>query len=123
MKDLVESYQRYLQYCVGYRIIILPCIKRTLSREENAYNQPRLILKDKSNRSSSEQVYRRIQGQMSNCVIGSGSDTRAFQIFKSHANVIYHEIDFPESAKVKKLAILQNPVIRELVGTNETLPL
>jgi len=124
VKDLVESYQRYLQYCVGYTGLSSSRALKGLFQEKKmpiinrgSYLRTRAI----------DQVVNKFIGEFKDrCQIvslGSGSDTRAFQIFKSHANVIYHEIDFPESAKVKKLAILQNPVIRELVGTNETLPL
>ena len=124
VKDLVESYQRYLQYCVGYTALSSSRALKGLFQEKKlpiinrgSYLRTRAI---------DQVVVKFIKEFKDRCQIvslGSGSDTRAFQILKSHPNVTYHEIDFPESAKVKKLAILQNTTIRELVRTKEMLPL
>ncbi len=122
VKDLLRATALLTVLCWVHRIIILPCIKRTLQEKKmpiinrGSYLRTRAI----------DQVVNKFMYEFKDrCQLCHQErlDTRAFQIFKSHANVIYHEIDFPESAKVKNWQFYRILSSGELVGTNETLPL
>ncbi|KAG7192777.1 carboxy methyl transferase for protein phosphatase 2A [Scheffersomyces spartinae] len=49
--------------------------------------------------------------------LGSGMDTRSFTMLKKYKNMTYHEIDFPESTRIKKLAITNNQQLSQIVNT------
>ncbi|GEQ67577.1 hypothetical protein JCM33374_g1242 [Metschnikowia sp. JCM 33374] len=51
--------------------------------------------------------------------LGGGSDTRSFRVLENHRarkDVVYTEIDFAESTKIKKIAISNSPALKSIIG-------
>lgn len=48
--------------------------------------------------------------------LGAGSDSRAFSVLDQHNNVVYHEIDFPESTRKKVTLIRRSERLVQLIG-------
>lgn len=48
--------------------------------------------------------------------LGAGSDSRAFSVLDQHSNVVYHEIDFPESTRKKAALIRRNDKLAAVIG-------
>ncbi|EAZ62989.2 carboxy methyl transferase for protein phosphatase 2A [Scheffersomyces stipitis CBS 6054] len=114
--NLVESYQSYLQYCVGYSSISAGRVLRSsFSRKLPLINKG-TYLRTKS----IDLIVEKFVEEFKTCQIislGGGSDTRCFRILDKYRDgVTYHEIDFPESVKVKKLAIVNSDVLSNIVN-------
>ncbi|EGW33931.1 uncharacterized protein SPAPADRAFT_59315, partial [Spathaspora passalidarum NRRL Y-27907] len=120
---LIESYRQNLQYCYGYTNL-------SSSRALHLFNDRKLPLINRGTYLRTKAIDNIVQGfieELDKCQIvslGSGSDTRAFSILNKYSNVIYHEIDFPESVKIKKLAIYNDDELRKTVGLgSDTIPM
>lgn len=50
--------------------------------------------------------------------LGSGNDSRVFQILPNHPNVHYFELDFEDTTRLKRLAILSSSELAACVGAN-----
>ncbi|KAK6464370.1 carboxy methyl transferase for protein phosphatase 2A [Scheffersomyces coipomensis] len=118
---LIQSYQKYLQYCQGYTGL---SSGRTLRQSFGDKKFP-LINRGTYFRTRAidvviEQFIKEFpQSQIVS--LGGGSDTRAYRILNKHQLVNYYEIDFPESVKIKKLAILQSDEIKKIIDFKEKL--
>lgn len=55
-------------------------------------------------------------GKLQVVSLGAGSDTRAFGVVAQNANVHYYELDFEQTARLKKLAILSSEQLSACVG-------
>lgn len=51
--------------------------------------------------------------------LGSGNDSRVFQILPNHSNVQYFELDFESTTRIKRLAILSSHELSTCVGAIE----
>ncbi|CAI5756082.1 unnamed protein product [Candida verbasci] len=114
--DLINSYHLYLQFCTGYSSI---SSSRTL---KSIFKSNKLPIINRGSylrtRAIDQVIEKFINVYNQNCQIislGSGSDTRAFKFLTKYPNILYHEIDFPESVKIKKLAILKNVKLRNII--------
>lgn len=113
--SLLSSYQSHLQYCSGYTNLSAGRTLRSALGERKlplinrgTYFRTKLI----------DLVVEEFVSEFKKCQIislGGGSDTRGIKLIEKEKEVTYHEIDFPESAKIKKLAILNNPKLFKLV--------
>ncbi|KAL6450126.1 PPM1 Leucine carboxyl methyltransferase 1 [Candida maltosa Xu316] len=121
--DLIKSYHTHLPYCAGYTQMSSSRTLRSLFQEKKfpLINRGSYLRTMAINRVV-EGFIKEFDGKCQIVSLGSGSDTRAFPILQSYKDVVYHEIDFPESARIKKLAILQNQRLREIVNTTEPEP-
>lgn len=112
---LIKSYQSNLQHCIGYTNLSAGRTLRSLVSERKlplinrgTYLRTRVI----------DLVIDEFAAEFGHCQVislGSGSDTRCFLMLKKHPNLEYHEIDFPESIKVKKLAIVNNSELLDVI--------
>lgn len=115
--DLLKSYDQNLQYCEGYTQL---SAGRTL---RSAFKDAKFPLINRGTYFRTvaiDRVVEKFVAGYSKCQIvslGGGSDTRCFRVLKRAANVTYVEIDFPESAKIKKIAISQNSELQSIVGS------
>ncbi|CAN3368115.1 leucine carboxyl methyltransferase 1 [Diutina catenulata] len=119
-EDLIRSYQHNLQFTTGYTAM---SAGRTVRA---AFGDRKLPIINRGTflrtRAIDEVVDRFINYHNGTCQVislGGGSDTRGFRLLAEHCNVIYHEIDFPDSVKIKKLAILDNDSLRKVIGVKE----
>lgn len=113
--DLIDSYKKHLLHCEGYTQL---SAGRTLraSFQEGKFpliNRGTYVRTEAINRVVDEFISANPSGQIVS--LGGGSDTRCFRVL-AKASLKYVEIDFPESAKIKKLAISQNPALQKIVG-------
>lgn len=119
IEDLMKSYSAYLQFCTGYTSLSSSRSLKSLFQDRKlpiinrgTYLRTRAI----------SDVVDEFVKEFKSCQIislGSGSDTRAFTILEKLPHVIYHEIDFDETAKIKKLAIMKNSKLRTLLGVQD----
>lgn len=113
--DLLKSYDQNLQYCEGYTQL---SAGRTL---RSAFKEGKFPLINRGTYFRTEAINRVVNefiAGYSPCQIislGGGSDTRCFRVLEKANNVTYTEIDFPESAKIKKIAISQNRQLQSIV--------
>lgn len=115
---LIAAYQGNLQFCSGYTNL---SSGRTI---RSVFSQQKLPIINRGTyfrtRVIDQMVKAFVGAWPSTQVIslGGGSDTRCFRLFEEHpeADVRYIEIDFEESAKIKKLAIVNDAALREIVG-------
>ncbi|KAI5969911.1 PPM1 [Candida margitis] len=122
IEDLMKSYSSYLQYCAGYTSLSSSRSSKSLSQDRKlpiinrgTYFRTRAI----------SDVVDEFVREFVNCQVislGSGSDTRAFSILEKSPQVIYHEIDFAETTRIKKLAIMKNRKLRSILGVEENVP-
>ncbi|ODV80237.1 leucine carboxyl methyltransferase 1 [Suhomyces tanzawaensis NRRL Y-17324] len=115
IEPLILSYKSNLQYCSGYTNLSAGRTLRSVFGERKlplinrgTYLRTKLI----------DQVTEEFIKQFDVCQIlslGGGSDTRGFRFLEKFERVIYHEIDFPESTKIKKVAILRNEKLKSIV--------
>lgn len=122
IQDLVSSYHKYLQYCEGYTQLSAGRTLRSVFNERKlpiinrgTYLRTRLI----------DLVLNEFIKKFGDCQIvslGGGSDTRFIHLLANHKQLKYHEIDFPESTKIKKLALLANSNIRNLLDLVDLPP-
>lgn len=121
--DLIQSYHHYLQYCLGYTQLSSSRTLRTVFQERkfpliNRGSYLRTIAIDMV----VQGFINEFAGRCQIVFLGSGSNTRAFRLLKQYPELVIHEIDFPESTRIKKLAILHSEELRCIVGTDETAP-
>ncbi|RLV89286.1 Leucine carboxyl methyltransferase 1 [Spathaspora sp. JA1] len=115
ISKLIDSYHQNLQYCYGYTNL-------SSSRALRLFNDRKLPLINRGTYLRTIAIDNIVHGfieEFGKCQIvslGSGSDTRAFSILNKYSEVIYHEIDFPESVKIKKLAIYSDNELQKIVG-------
>ncbi|KAI5952139.1 PPM1 [Candida theae] len=122
IEDLMKSYNSYLQFCTGYTSLSSSRSLKSLFQERKLPIINRgTYLRTKAITDVVEEFIREFE----NCQIislGSGSDTRAFSILEKSPHVVYHEIDFADTAKIKKLGIMKNNKLRQLFGIDENVP-
>lgn len=116
--SLIESYQKHLQFCRGYSNLSSGRMLRSVFNKQKlpiinrgSYLRTKLIdvvIDEFINQYESSQIIS----------LGGGSDTRAFRIFEKfeQKKVKYIEIDFEESVKIKKLAILKDQNLLKLIN-------
>lgn len=117
ISPLVDSYNANLRYCDGYTAM---SAERTLRA---AFNTPKFPL---INRGTYLRTYaidtvvelfvEEHNGRCQIVALGGGLDTRAFRVLEKHSEVVYVEVDFPESVKIKKIAIQKLDDLRRIVG-------
>lgn len=115
IEDMMLSYKNNLQFCSGYSALSAGRTFRSIFNEKklpiiNRGTYIRIALLDK--------VISQFIHEFGTCQIislGGGTDTRCFNVLKNNNNVIYHELDFPESTKIKKLAILKNETLKKII--------
>lgn len=121
IRALITSYQKHLPFCQGYTQLLS---NRTLRSVFQDNQKLPLINRGTYFRTRSidlvvNDFILQHNGQCQIISIGSGSDTRAFRTLKDSPDVIYHEIDFPESCKIKRAAILEDDTLRDIIGYKE----
>ncbi|CUM64573.1 uncharacterized protein PRCAT00002180001 [Priceomyces carsonii] len=115
---LIKSYRSYLHYCAGYSNL---SANRTL---KSSFGEKKMPLINRGTYFRTKLINLIIDefiqefGKCQIISLGGGSDTRCFH-YLANSNVTYHEIDFPESAKIKLLAIFGNASLKEIVQYNE----
>lgn len=115
--DLLQSYELNLQYCDGYTELTAGRTLRT------AFKEPKFPLINRGTFCRTEAINKVVLSFVaafpkSQIVsLGGGSDTRCFRVLEETTTVTYMEIDFPESAKIKKIAIAGNPRLQSILGT------
>lgn len=118
IEKIIGTYQRYLQFCHGYTNL---SATRTL---KSSFNDRKLPIINRGTYLRTELINKIVTEFIDNneqCQIlslGSGSDTRCFDIVERCPSVKYIEIDFPENAKMKKLAILQDQELSKITNCN-----
>ncbi|KAM9910207.1 hypothetical protein OXX69_004697 [Metschnikowia pulcherrima] len=118
--DLLRSYEQALQFCDGYT-------QMSAGRSiRGTFSEPKLPLINRGTYFRTECINRvvnefiREHGKCQIVALGGGSDTRSFRVLQEHANVCYTEIDFPESTKIKKIAISNSQRLQTII--REKLP-
>lgn len=112
---LVSSYQKYLQYCEGYTNL---SAGRTFRQAFNDRKFPLINRGTYLRTALISQLLTKFAETYGTCQIismGGGSDTRCFEYLQKYPSLKYVELDFPETAKLKKLTILQDPVLQKIV--------
>ncbi|KAK6202959.1 carboxy methyl transferase for protein phosphatase 2A [Scheffersomyces amazonensis] len=112
---LVQSYQKNLQYCQGYTGLSSGRLLRSSFGEKKFPLINRgTYFRTKAIDLIVDQFLKEFpSGQIVS--LGGGSDTRAFRILHKYKHVSYFEIDFPESVKIKHLAILQSEELKNII--------
>ncbi|EGV65350.1 hypothetical protein CANTEDRAFT_129620 [Yamadazyma tenuis ATCC 10573] len=113
ISKLVASYSKYLQFCEGYTNL---SASRTFRMAFNDRKFPIINRGTYLRTQSISQIVEEFIKEFGTCQIlslGGGSDTRCFKYVSP--NVKYLEIDFPETAKIKKLTILGDNGLRAIV--------
>lgn len=122
--EMIRSYQKHLPFCQGYTNLL---VNRTLRA---AFQEPKLPLINRGTYFRTKSIDIVLDDFISQhgkkCQIislGSGSDTRAFRTLEKYpdSGVIYHEIDFPESTKIKRAAIVNNSEIMKLIKSGDPI--
>ncbi|KAI5957100.1 PPM1 [Candida jiufengensis] len=120
INDLIKSYQTYLQYCQGYSSL---SSSRTLKNQFSSRKLPLInrgtYLRTKIITDIILEFVKYCNGDCQIVSLGSGSDTRVFELLGSFPLLKYHEVDFPESTRIKKLAILNNSKLSKLLGIEQ----
>lgn len=114
---LVSSYQKYLQYCEGYTNL---SAGRTFRQ---VFNDKKFPIINRGTYLRTELITRIISKFIDSfggdaCQIismGGGSDTRCFNYLQKFPNLKYIELDFLETVKLKKLAIVQDTRLKSIV--------
>lgn len=117
ISDLIKSYDRNLTYGEGYTQLSAGRTLRASFKDGKfpLINRGTYFRTVAVNRVVDEFVGGYPSVQIVS--LGGGSDTRCFRVLEKYQNVKYVEIDFPESVKIKKLAISQNPILQKIVGS------
>lgn len=114
--DLIRSYDKNLLHCEGYTQL---SAGRTLRASFKDAKFPLINQGTYFRTAAIDRVVEEFIAGHEKCQIvslGGGSDTRCFRVLQRHSNVNYMEIDFPESAKIKKIAISHNGSIQRILG-------
>ena len=117
--SLIQSYNQYLKFCVGYSSSSAGRTLRSVFQEQKfpLINRGTYFRVELINILLNEFIL-----QFQRCqfvLLGSGSDTRAFYILSKNPHVKYIELDFPESLRIKKLSILSQESLRNITQINE----
>lgn len=119
--SLISSYKIHLPLCTGYTSM---SANRTL---RSVFNEQKLPLINRGTYLRTELIdviTQEFIKEFKKCQIislGGGSDTRCFRILEQYdEEVKYCEIDFPESVKIKKLAILNDRRLAGIVKYDKT---
>lgn len=116
--DLLQSYRQHLLYCEGYTQLSAGRLLRS------AFEEPKFPLINRGTYLRTESINKVVEKYVEahpTCQIvslGGGSDTRCFRVLAETPNVVYTEIDFPESTKIKKLAIAGSKTLQAIVGAS-----
>lgn len=114
---LLQSYQKHLLYCEGYTQLSAGRLLRSAF-------EPKFPLINRGTYLRTEAINKVVQRYVQahrKCQIvslGGGSDTRCFRVLAESPTVVYTEIDFPESTKIKKLAICGSKSLQSIVGAS-----
>lgn len=118
--SLISSYKMHLPLCTGYTNM---SASRTL---RSVFNEQKLPLINRGTYLRTELIdviTQEFIKEFKKCQVislGGGSDTRCFRILEEYGqDVRYCEIDFPESVKIKKLAIINNKKLADIVNYDE----
>lgn len=121
IENLIASYKTYLPFCTGYSNMSANRTLRTAFGDQKlplinrgTYLRTKLI----------DVIIREFVKEFKQCQIislGGGSDTRCFRILDEYSDSVkYVEIDFPESVKIKKLAITNDRRLANIVNYHDT---
>lgn len=115
---LVSSYEKYLRYTHGYTNL---SAGRTIRSSFKESKLPIINNGTYLRTKAIDLIVEKVVSEFDNAQIislGGGSDTRAFRLLKSHPskNLKYLEIDFADSCRIKKLAILNNTDLGRIVN-------
>lgn len=123
ISDLMASYQKNLPFCEGYTQLSAGRTLRALFQDGKfpLINQGTYFRTEAIDRLVSE--FARENGKCQIVSLGGGSDTRCFRVLESNPDVSYSELDFPESVKIKKLAICQNSKLQQILKCELELPI
>lgn len=119
--DLVRSYSAHLHLCQGYTQLSAGRTLRSLFKEGK---MPIINRGTYLRTYAVDAVVERFIASHTKCQIvsiGGGSDTRCFRVLEKHSHVVYTEIDFPESVKIKMLAIGASEKMQALLQTSALL--
>lgn len=120
--DLLKSYEENLRYCEGYTQLSAGRTLRT------AFGEPKFPLINRGTYFRTEAIDKVVLSFVSSfpksqiVSLGGGSDTRCFRTLEHSENVTYLEVDFPDSVKIKKLAIAANKTLQKIVGADIAVP-
>ncbi|ODV65234.1 leucine carboxyl methyltransferase 1 [Hyphopichia burtonii NRRL Y-1933] len=117
INKIIASYQNHLQFCKGYSQL---SAGRTL---RSVFNEQKLPLINRGTYLRTKVIDLVVEEfikefkQVQIISLGGGSDTRCFRVFEKYQeNIKYIEFDFPESVKIKKLAIENDEELKKLIG-------
>ena len=117
LAPLVDAYHKNLPNCEGYSAI---SAERTLRA---AFGTPKFPLINRGTYLRTHAldivVELFVQEHGGTCQLvslGGGSDTRAFRVLEKHPHVKYTEVDFPESARIKRHAVLNLTELQQALG-------
>lgn len=116
---LLQSYLAHLQFCTGYTNL---SAGRTV---RSVFSEQKLPIINRGTYLRTELIDQIVHGfveEYLECQIislGGGSDTRCFRLFEKYPEkkIFYAELDFDESVKIKKLAIVRDRFLQKLVGS------
>lgn len=115
---LKGAYEKNLQYCEGYTQL---SAGRALKQAFHDSKFPLINRGTYLRTTSIDMLVASFLDSNSKCQIvslGGGSDTRAYRIL-GRENVTYTEVDFPESVKLKKIAISSSDDLRTAVNAKD----
>lgn len=114
---LVESYNANLQYCEGYTNM---SAVRTLRSAFLTAKLPLInrgtYLRTHAIDTVVERFMAENKGRCQIVALGGGLDTRAFRSIEKYEDLVYVEVDFPESVKIKKMAIMGLEDLQKVIG-------
>lgn len=122
--DLIALYQNYLHYTGGYTLMLASrTVRLAFSERKLPIINRGTYLRTKAIDLAVERFLDQCEGGPAQIVLlGGGLDTRVFGLLEKYPNLIYHELDFPDLTKVKKLAIEANPRLARAVGIDPDYP-
>lgn len=113
---IIQSYASNLQYCQGYsNLSASRAVRKAFDKKFPIINRGTYIRTQAISNTIEQFVNHHKKCQIVS--LGGGSDTRCFTYASPDVN--YVELDFPETTKIKKLGILNSPVLKQAVGSTE----
>lgn len=114
---LYQAYRQYLGFCRGYTAMSSQRVLREAFQNKLPLINRGTYLRTMSVDWVMEEFTRNAKDERVQIVsLGSGMDTRSFTMLKKYKNMVYHEIDFPESTRIKKLAISGSEHLSQIVN-------
>lgn len=113
VNKIIESYLKHLRFCDGYTNLSAGRAYRSIFDKKLPIINRGTYLRTQSISLIIEKFIQHHQ----RCQIvsmGGGSDTRMFKVLKDNVN--YIEIDFPETTRIKKLAIINDEPLSKALG-------